>query len=139
MIEPACRTAPPQLSPRLLRNYRATRYSADGIEIRIGRRSATVDGLLARHGARSAVLVTAWNPLSLKRPDGWNRRMQCRLRQHSKRAVVLSAEGALGQWREAHLLVLAPLPWVNRLARQFRQNAVVSVSPGRKARLVLLP
>ena len=30
--------------------------------IRVGRRSTAVDRLLSRHGARTAVFVTAWNP-----------------------------------------------------------------------------
>ena len=35
-----------------------------------------MDALLARHGARCAVFVTAWNPFSRRMPAGWNRRMQ---------------------------------------------------------------
>jgi hypothetical protein len=134
-------TPPPReagVSPTLLRVYRRTRYTAAGITLRIGRRSAGIDALLGRLAARDAVLVTAWNPFSRPMPDGWNRRMQARLRERLRGWRTLSAEGGLGCWQEDHLLVIAPLPPVRVLGRLFRQNALVAIRRRAPARLVLL-
>jgi len=124
---------------RLLRLYRATRYTAAGIDIRIGQRSTALDSLLAARGVRHAVLITAWNPRSRRQPEGWNKRIQRRLHQRLHRVDMLPAKGILRQWQEAHLLVFAPLPWVLPLARHYRQNAIVAVARGRPARLIVLP
>ena len=97
-----------------------------------------MDALLVRHQAARAVFVTAWNPFSRRMPEGWNLRMQARLRARLGQRVCLPAVGALGRWHEDHLLVLAELPPLLRLARRFRQNAVVAVRRGARARLVLL-
>jgi len=127
-----------QAGAHLLRFYRATRYTASGIDIRIGRRSAALDSLLAEHGVRDAVLITAWNPRSGRQPKGWNKRMQRGLCQRLRRVSALPGMGVLGQWQEAHLLVFAPLRWVLRLARRYRQNAVVAVARRHPARLIML-
>jgi hypothetical protein len=120
-------------SPRLLRAYRDTVYQAAGCDVRIGRRAP--DALFARLGCREAAFVTAWNPRSRRMPDGWNRRMQQRLCERLRRSVVLAADGSLGRWHEAHLLVGGDSRRVLRLARLFRQHAIVCVQRGRRARL----
>ena len=124
------------MPPALLGAYRRTRYSAAGVVVRIGR--PVPDALLASVGAREAVLVTAWNPLSRKMQDGWNARMQRRLAERLRRFVVLPADGALGRWLEAHVLVGADARRMIRLARVFRQRAVVVLRRGQRARLVVL-
>jgi hypothetical protein len=121
----------------LLRAYRATEYRCGDAAVRIGRRSAAMDTLLARHQARRGVFVTAWNPFSRRMPEGWNRRMQHRLCAALRRRPVLPAEGAWRGWREAHLLVLADPGPVLRAAWRFRQCAVVVARRGAVARLVL--
>jgi hypothetical protein len=128
----------PALEPsaRLLHAYRRTRYRAGGHQIRIGRRAP--DALFAQLGTRTATLLTAWNPYSRRMPDGWNHRMQRRLRLRLRRFAVLDAEGSLHGWSEAMLLVGGPPPRAIRLARQFRQSAVVSLRRGAVARLILL-
>jgi hypothetical protein len=124
------------IPPRLLRAYRDTTYRADGIPVRILRRCP--DALFDRMNARTAVFLTAWNPLSRRMPDGWNRRMQARLRLCLLRFVVLEAEGTLRRWREAMLLVAGdPQPLI-RLAARFRQRAVVILRRGHSAQLRLL-
>lgn len=133
-MTPRCR----EVSPRLVRAYRRTTYRAGEAVVRVGHRCAALDALLARHHAGCAVFVTAWNPYSHPMRDGWNRRMQARLRQRLRRCVVLPACGGLGRWREDHFLVLAPLPPVARWGRIFRQNAVVVIRRGGPARLHLL-
>jgi hypothetical protein len=124
------------MPPRLLRAYRQTRYSAVGVVVRVGR--CVPDVLFAKVGAREAVFVTAWNPRSRRMPWGWNARMQRRLAERLRRFVVVPADGTLGCWHEAHLLVVADVRQVLRLARIFRQLGVVAMRRGRPARLVLL-
>lgn len=120
------------MTPALLRAYRATRYTVEDIPVRIGRRAPALDG------PGALVLLTAWNPRSRRMPDRWNRRMQARLRVHLRRRVVREAEGALGQWREAHLAVRADPRWCMVLVRRFRQRAIVVVLPWQPVRLVFL-
>ena len=124
-------------APRLLRAYRATEYRCGDSAVRIGRRSATMDALLARHRARTAVFVTAWNPFSRRMPERWNQRMQHRLFAALHRCPTLPADGTWRGWREAHLLVLADPRPVLRAAWRFRQCAVVVLRQGGVARLML--
>ena len=124
------------MPPRLLRAYRQTRYSAAGVVVRIGR--CVPDSLFAQVGAREAVIVTAWNPRSRPMPSGWNARMQRCLAERLRRFVVVPADGMLGRWHEAHLLVAADTPRMLRTARLFRQRGVVAMRRGQPARLVLL-
>lgn len=123
---------------KLLRVYRLTRYEAGGAEVRIGRRAPALDRLLRRYRARWGVLVTAWNPLSRRKPDGWNRRMQQRLLARLRRDCTGVASGELGRWREEHVLVVGDPRRGLMLARRFRQRGIVVVSRGGEARLVLL-
>jgi hypothetical protein len=104
--------------------------------MRIGRR--VPDVLFDRLNARVAVILTAWNPMSRRMPDGWNHRMQAHLRRCLRRCVALEAAGSLKRWREAMLLVAGdPRPRV-RLAARFRQRAVVMVRRGDRVRLRLV-
>jgi len=132
----ACGHGSSMMSPSLLRAYRRTHYTACGVVVRVGRR--TPDALFAQLGARQAVFVTAWNPRSRRMPQGWNDRMQRRLAQRLRRFVVVAADGRLGRWHEAHLLVAADARGMLRLARMFRQRGVVVARQGQRARLVLL-
>lgn len=113
-----------------------TVYEADGVQIRTGRRQAAVDGLLARHGYRSATLIGAENPFSRRMPAGWNHRMHRRLEQVARRRPTLPATGTWRGWREAHLLQFGDKRPAVRLARIFRQNAVVIIDLGRPVRIV---
>jgi hypothetical protein len=121
----------------LLRAYRNTCYEAAGVQIRIGVYSAAIDRLLLTHGARAGVLITAYNPLSRLMPLPWNLRMQARLLQALRRRRILPARGFLGQWSEAHLLVFGDARPVRRLARRYRQYAVVIVCLGQPPRLAM--
>jgi hypothetical protein len=125
------------LRPALLRAYRNTCYEAAGIQIRIGRYSAATDRLLLTHGARSAALITAYNPLSRLMPLAWNLRMQARLLRVLCRRRLLPARGFLGQWSEAHVLVFGDTRPVRRLARRYRQYAIVIVRLGQPPRLAM--
>jgi len=126
----------PCLSPALMRAYRSTHYEAEGIQVRIGRRSAGMDRLLRSHAALQAGFVTACNPYSRRMPAGWNQRMQARLGLAVRRYTVLSGCGSWRRWSEAHLIVLADARLVRHIARRFRQHAIVVISRGQPARLV---
>jgi len=111
-------------------------YAAGGVTVRIGRRSAAMDALLIRHGARIGVFVTAWNPMSRRMPVGWNNRMQRALTSRLRFVPAIAADGVWRDWHEAHLLAFAPLARGIGLARRFRQRAVVVVRVGAPVRLV---
>ena len=126
------------MSAGLVAAYRRTTYEADGARARIGRRSAAVDALLRRLGARQGGFVTAWNPLSRRMPEGWNRRLQDRLRAAARRLPRAEGCGTAGAWTERHLLLAGDARRVALLGRRFRQMAVVLVRRGQPARLVML-
>jgi len=117
--------------------YARTDYEAGGIATRIGRRSAALDALLRRQRTRQAGFVTAWNPFSRAMPRGWNDRMLARLREAARGHVLAEGWGRGRGWAEQHLLLAGDPRWIARLARRFRQHALVMVAPGRPARIVL--
>ncbi|MCX8133858.1 MAG: DUF3293 domain-containing protein [Roseococcus sp.] len=116
--------------------YRASLYRAGEVAVRVGRRSASADRWLARHGAPQGVFLTAWNPLSRPMPGRWNAQAMAALRRALRPAPHVEGEGALGRWRERMLLAALSLRAARRLARRFRQAAVVVVPRGRPARLL---
>ena len=122
----------------LLRAYEATVYRAAGTEVRIGRRCPAMDELLHAHGTREAVFLTAWNPYSRRMPAGWNQRMQTRLALAIRQRGAIASAGAWRRWSEAHFLVFGEMAPMRHLARRFRQNAIVFVILGQRARLVVL-
>ena len=63
--------------------------------------------------------------------------MQDRPKLRLRRRVTLPAEGSWRGRREEHVLVLAAPGLVTRLARQFRQAAVVIVKRGQGAALTI--
>ena len=121
------------MTPKLVRAFRATAYEAAGIVIHIGEDGAA---LLARHGARQACFVTAWNPFSRPKPRGWNERMQRALRGAAHGRVLAEGFGRGRFWAEHHLLVEGDPRRIRVLARRFRQLAIVAVSDRGKARLM---
>ncbi len=126
------------MTAALLAAYRRTKYEAAGAVARVGKRSAAVEALLRRLGAREGAFVTAWNPLSRRTPPGRNARMMARLREATRRLPAAEGEGRGRGWSERHLLLAADPRRAAALARRFRQNAIVAVRIGAPARLVLL-
>jgi hypothetical protein len=126
----------PRLPDALRAAYARTDYEAAGIVTRIGRRSAALDALLARHRRRSAGFITAWNPYSQRMPRGWNDRMLARLREAARGRVLAEGFGRGRGWAERHLLVAGDPRWLAGLARRFRQHAAVLVMRGRPARIL---
>lgn len=126
------------MNARLLAAYRRSTYEAAGAVARIGRRNPAVDALLARLGVRQGGFVTAWNPFSQRRPEGWNARMQRRLVIATRRLPGVAGHGGCGRWQEAHRLIGADPHRLLILARRFRQAAIVTVAHGQPARLRLI-
>jgi hypothetical protein len=124
--------------PRMLRAWRATRFTLEGgARVRVGRRSTAADAVLARLGARQGVILTAWNPFGRRHPEGWNRRAAARLARASRRIASVRADGALGRWAEEGLLLAGDPRRALTLARRFRQGGVVLLRRGAAARLVV--
>jgi hypothetical protein len=126
------------LSDHWLHAYRRSQYAAAGIQFRIGRRSAALDGLLAGMGTRRAVLITAWNPRSRIMPPAWNTRMMARLTGALRGHSVLPGSSGAGRHFEHQLLAAVPTRWAGHLGRRFRQNAIVDLRAGQKPRLLAL-
>lgn len=116
--------------------FARTAYEAGGITCRIGARCAAMDAFLRARRWRSAGFVTAWNPFSRRRPPGWNARMQARLRTAVRGRVLAEGWGRGRRWAEHHLLIAGDPRGLARLARRFRQHALVLVVSGRPARLL---
>lgn len=122
----------------LHRAYRAAEYRVGAVRLRIGRRSAALDGLFGVWGRRVAVLLTAWNPRSRRRPEGINTRMMDRLGTWLRRVAVTPAESGEGRWRETQLCAACAPAWAARLARRFGQAAIVVLRAGQAPRLLPL-
>ena len=118
--------------------YRASRYQAVGVQLRIGRKSRLLNGLLAGMGARAAVLITASNPRGRRAPAAWNARMMARLHAALARRTAYPAESGSGIWREQQFMVAGPEAWMKRLGRHYRQVALVRLRVGQAPRLLLL-
>ncbi len=116
--------------------FARTAYEAGGITCRIGARCAAMDALLRARRWRSAGFVTAWNPFSRRMPPGWNARMQNRLRAAARGCVLAEGWGRGQRWAEHHLLIAGDPRCLARLARRFRQHAIVVLAPVRAARLL---
>jgi hypothetical protein len=125
------------MRPSLLKAYRESRYEVVGIDVRIGRRSPAMDELLSSHGTREAAFITAYNPFSRVMPAGWNRRMQARMVASLRRRPILPGSGSWRRWSEAHLVVFGDSRPTCRLARRFRQYAIVMVRIEQPARLLI--
>ena len=93
---------------RLLRPYLETDYEAAGAIARVGRRSANIDRLILAMGVREGAFVTAWNPLSKRKPIRWNERMQARLLEHIPEARGYAAPEVARRADEIQLVDVRP-------------------------------
>lgn len=131
------------MSGGLSKAFRETDYLAEGAVARIGQRSASMAKLLRRLGSGQGVFLSAWNPMAKSRPMGRNQRAQARLWQAARRRCFVPArsqpkQAAHARWGEDQIFLAADLRLALRLARQFRQLAVVAVRHDGAARLVWL-
>jgi hypothetical protein len=120
----------------LIRAYEATDYrvlAPVAFTMKVGRRSIELEGLYRRTGARTATVITAWNPRSEKRADAENEAAQAKLVADLEQAGLahLPALGAdpEEEWKgEVSLLVLgATRDTVEALGRKYGQNCIVWV------------
>jgi hypothetical protein len=118
------------------RGYRLTRYAAGLIAVRVGEPSESADAWLAKHRAASAVLLTAWNPMSRPMPEAWNRRAHGRLLRRLGRRPRAEGTSGTADWQELTVAVPGDERFGRRLARHFRQRAFVLLRRGRPALLV---
>ena len=137
-----------KMSSDLVLAYRATDYVAFNgrreFLIRIGRHSLVIDGLLTRMKTRSGAFITAWNPYSKSQSTGanayWDRELKNDL--NARGSVFLAGEGRgeIGGWHPEPSVFAFGMSRAQAasVGRRFRQNAIVYVSLGRPAELVML-
>lgn len=126
--------------------YRRAIYRVDApagpIDLRIGRRSAALDALLAERGARRWGFLTAVNPGSVRLPAADNEertaRLGARLEELGWKRLTGSGLDPLERWpAEPSFLVLdVDADAVAALAREFGQAAIVVGEAGTAARLL---
>jgi hypothetical protein len=128
--------------------YRSTDYivfeDEGQIILRIDAPDLAIDSLLMRHGAQSAIMITAWNPQSAPLNCDENNARQERLWQWiaDHRLFALAAEGRdpSGTWpaEESCLIFDIDAETAAELGRQFDQNAIVRIASGAAPELILL-
>ena len=123
---------------QLFRAYRASCYFAGAHAARIGQRASGLDALLRSWRAQEGVFIAAGNPFSRRYPDGWNARCHTALRERLRRLHYVEGQGGAKRWWEAHCFIGISAARGRRLARLFRQNAMVALRRGAKARLIWL-
>ena len=129
--------------------YRSTRYRVDDgaqrIDLIIGARNGRHERWLRRHSARSATVLTAWNPAGRRISAADNTMAQARLRRQldaSGLTTLLSSNlDPSGRWpTEPGWCVFDASPrQVDRWLVRFRQHAAVRLVLGRGSRLVWHP
>jgi hypothetical protein len=115
----------------LARAFRETRYVAGDAVAQVGRRSPGMARLLRQMGARQGGFLTAWNPLARRHAPGWNARAQAALAQAARRLPTMPARSVPlrdARWVEAQLLLAADSRVARRLARRFRQKAILWIA-----------
>lgn len=121
---------------QLLRAYRASCYLAGAHAARIGSRAPGLDALLRAWHVREGVFIAAGNPLSRRKPEGWNVRRHAALRERLRGLPYVEGKGGAGRWWEAHCFIGMDPRRGAVLARRFRQQAMVALRRGDRARLI---
>ena len=123
-------------SVKLERDYRASCYLAGAYVARIGRRAPALDALLRCWRAPEGVFIAAGNPFSRRMPQGWNARRHALLRERLRRLPYVEGKGGAKRWWEVHCFIGISAARGKRLARLFRQKAMVALKRRDKARLI---
>jgi hypothetical protein len=123
---------------RLARAYRASCYFAGGLAARIGQRAPGLDALLRSGRVPEGVFIAAGNPFSRRMAAGWNARRHAALRERLRALPHIEGKGGAKRWWEAHCFIGIGAARSRKLARLFRQNAMVALRRGAKARLIWL-
>jgi hypothetical protein len=121
---------------QLFQAYRASCYFAGAHAARIGQRAPGLDALLRSWRVQEGVFIAAGNPFSRRHPDDWNARRQAALRDRLRGLPYVEGWGGAKRWWEAHRFIGISAARGKPLARLFRQNAMVALRRGAKARLI---
>ena len=121
---------------QLSRAFRASCYFAGAHGARIGKRAPALDALLGSWRAQEGVFIAAGNPFSRRMPQSWNARRHAALRERLRGLQYVEGRGGAKRWWEAHCFIGISAARGRRLARLFRQNAMVALRRGAKARLI---
>ena len=136
------------ISTELLKAYNGTLYvvhTKPEFIMQVGTHSANTDLLLSKHEAKSACIVTAWNPFSQSLPtvDNIKRNEELIGSVNKLELKYLDAEGRdpEGKWLSEKSLCIfdATDTIIKEWMRVFGQNAVVVVCYGQSPTLVLHP
>jgi Protein of unknown function (DUF3293) len=123
---------------QLFRAYRASCYFAGAHAARIGQRAPGLDALLSGWRVQEGVFIAAVNPFSRRMPPGWNARRHTALRERLRGLPYVEGRGGAKRWWEVHCFIGISAARGKPLARLFRQNAMVALRRGGKARLIWL-
>ena len=121
---------------QLSRAFRASCYFAGAHGARIGQRAPALDALLGSWRVQEGVFIAAGNPFSRRMPQSWNARRHAALRERLRGLQYVEGQGGAKRWWEAHCFIGISAARGRRLARLFRQNAMVALRRGAKARLI---
>ncbi|MFN7306714.1 MAG: DUF3293 domain-containing protein [Alphaproteobacteria bacterium] len=121
---------------RLERAYRASCYFAGAHGVRIGQCAPALDALLGSWRAQEGVFIAAGNPFSRRMAPGWNARRHMALRERLRALPYVEGKGGAKRWWEVHCFIGISAARGKRLARLFRQKAMVVLRRGGTARLV---
>lgn len=126
--------------------YRGSVYEAEveGTMVRLvpGRPCARIRALLQSRSARTAIYITAWNPMGRSQSRTTNVRVNCKLESDlhklTKHIWYGAGRSRDGSWEEESFLALGiSLRESKRLARKYRQVAIVWVGRTGIPRIVL--
>jgi hypothetical protein len=121
---------------QLFRAYRASCYFAGAHAARIGQRAPGLDALLSAWRVPEGVFIAAGNPFSRRMPPGWNAKRHAALQERLRCLHYVEGKGGAKRWWEAHCFIGMSAARGKPLARLFRQNAMVALRRGAKARLI---
>jgi hypothetical protein len=130
--------------PALRAAYRETHYLAalpsGDVRIAVGQPSPAVSDWLEAAGKRSAILLTAWNPMSRPVSSEENAArhagLSARVRESGFPFVDAVGRSPDGEWSEASLLIAGvDVSDANRLARHFEQAGYVWINRDEPASL----
>lgn len=138
----------PTPDARTIAAYESTHYfahEARPVLVRIGDPAESHEAWLEKMGARSATILTAWNPLGEEKSLPENERAQLALgasiESQGLRSLPASGEDPAGAWQPEPGFCVFDVPdevlddWLVR----FRQNAAVQFTRDRPCRLVWHP
>jgi hypothetical protein len=136
------------IDPDLLDAYWRTDYRvllAEPIVLRIGERSAALDGMLTTHDSQFGLFVSAWNPqsrpLSVLENAARHAELVRGLRARNQRWLPALGADTAGAWpsEESVFVLDATVLAADRLMTEWDQNAAVWVEHGKAPALVLHP